>query len=105
MVRCSLLLLAASSASAGITLPAAAQDYVGHHIEAQQEARIRQHQQGRASTPPNSNAASSKYRPPIEGKALHAAMRRHHQRYAEIMRERGYRAADQWLTEKVAAGR
>lgn len=105
MIRCSFFLLAASSASAGIALPAAAQDYVGHHIEAQQEARIRQHQQGRASTPPNSNAASSQYKPPIEGKARQAAMRRHHQRYAEIMRERGYRAADQWLAAQVAAGR
>lgn len=89
-------------AGTGLSFPAIAQDYLGVHLDTQREAHMRQHQQDMASGP-SGNAA--RYDPPIEGKARHAAMRRHSRQYGEIMRKHGYRAADQWLAAQVAAGR
>ena len=92
-------------ASFGLTAPLAAQDWLGVHLDTQREENMRRHQQEQqtgASNPPN---ARKHYAPPISGKQRNAAMRRHHREYGQIRKDRGYRAADQWLAEQVAAGR
>ena len=88
----------------GPAAPAMAQDWLGVHLETQREENLRRHQQEQAGAS-SSPDARKRYSPPISGKARHAAMRRHHREYGRIMKERGYRAADQWLADQVAAGR
>lgn len=88
----------------GTAAPATAQDWLGVHLETQREENLRRHQQEQAGASSSSDSRK-RYSPPISGKARHAAMRRHHREYGRIMKERGYRAADRWLADQVAAGR
>lgn len=88
----------------GSPAPVTAQDWLGVHLESQREENLRRHQQGQAGAS-GSPDARKHFSPPISGKARHAAMRRHHREYGRIMKARGYRAADQWLADQVAAGR
>lgn len=97
-----LLVSAVLVGSAMGSVAASAQDYLGIHLETQREENLRRHQQGQAAAPRQS---SKKYVAPISGAARHAAMRRHHREYGEVMKEKGFKAADQWLAEQVAAGR
>lgn len=103
MPKPGLFLVAAILGSGGLAMEAAAQDYLGVHLETQREENLRRHQQGRAAE--SGKPAKEKYVPPISGKARHAAMARHHREYGKIMQEQGYRAADAWLARQVAAGR
>lgn len=89
--------------STGWTGRTAAQDYLGIHLDSRREEALRHHQQKRpAETAPGETRV---YTPPLSGRARHAAMRRHHRAYGEIMQQRGAEAADRWLAEQVAAGR
>ena len=102
MQKRALILAAALLGGGGLSAEAAAQDYLGIHLDTIREENLRRHQQGRAA---RSEEPREKYVPPISGKARHVAMRRHLDEYSRIRREQGYRAADQWLAEQVAAGR
>ena len=95
------LLMAASCALAA---PVAAQDYLGTHLDTVREEAMRRHQQQQTAAS-KSSTSDERYDPPIAGQARHKAMRRHHREYDRIMKARGYRAADQWLADQLAAGR
>lgn len=97
---CALLI----AASCVLAAPVAAQDYLGTHLDTVREETMRRHQQQQAAAS-KSSPSDERYEPPIYGKARQKAMRRHHREYARIMKARGYRAADQWLADQVAAGR
>ncbi|HRO59168.1 MAG TPA: hypothetical protein PK177_08390 [Burkholderiaceae bacterium] len=96
-------LAVAAATGLGPVAEANSQDWLGIHLETQREENLRRHQQGQASG--SQEGTSNRYEPPISGKARHAAMRRHHREYSKILEKHGYRAADQWLAEQVAAGR
>jgi len=89
----------------GFAAPALAQDWLGVHLETQREENRLRHQQERQAGASKAPNTGERYEPPIAGKARHAAMRRHHREYSRIMKDHGYRAADQWLADQVAAGR
>lgn len=91
-------------ASVGLAAPAVAQDWLGTHLDTQREENMRRHGQEQGSTS-NKPDTREGYNPPISGKARHAAMRRHHRQYARVMKARGVEAADQWLSDQVAARR
>lgn len=92
-------------ASLSLIAPLAAQDWLGVHLDTQREENMRRHQQEQRIGESHSLNARQRYAPSISGKQRHAAMRRHHREYDQIRKDRGYRAADQWLAEQVAAGR
>lgn len=92
------------AASCILSSPVTAQDYLGTHLDTVQEEAMRRHQQKQATTS-KSSASDERYDPPISGAERHKAMRRHFREYGRIMKAHGYRAADQWLADQVAAGR
>lgn len=102
MLRTSVWTSLAATAALVAPVMAAAQDHLGVHLETQREQELRRHQQAQAS---GASETREKYTPPISGQKRHAAMRRHHREYGEVMKARGAEAADQWLAEQVAAGR
>ena len=93
------------AASCGLAAPVAAQDYLGTHLDTVREEAMRRHQQEQQAGASDSSTAGEQYNPPISGQARHSAMRRHHREYDRIRQAHGYRAADQWLADQVAAGR
>lgn len=92
-------------ASVGLAAPAAAQDWLGTHLDTQREENMRRHQQAQQAGVSNAPNNRERYTPPLSGGARHAAMKRHHREYARVMKERGVSAADQWLADKVTARR
>lgn len=92
------------AASCVLAAPVAAQDYLGTHLDTVREETMRRHQQQQPAAS-KSSTSDERYDPPISGEARKKAMRRHHREYTRILKARGYRAADQWLADQVAAGR
>lgn len=84
---------------------ASAQDWLGTHLESQREENQRRHQQEMVTGPDRRKAPTARPRATLSGQVRAAAMRRHLRQYRQIAQARGYRAADLWLAEQVAAGR